>query len=126
MDFLRAGCGKGTALDALNDPAEKAARAAARELCRHVQARDTYRAAALLAKYEKDREGANRLLAQTMQAVSASLRRPGFDGLEADAAARLGRAAGEAARRIAANGNLRLALTLLAAEATAQDQSPLR
>ncbi len=116
----------GTALDALNDPAEKAARAAARELCRHVQAHDTYRAAALLAKYEKDREGANRLLAQTMQAVSASLRRPGFDGLEADAAARLGRAAGEAARRIAANGNLRLALTLLAAEATAQDQSPLR
>ena len=91
-----------------------------------MQARDTYRAAALLAKYEKDREGANRLLAQTMQAVSASLRRPGFDGLEADAAARLGRAAGETARRMAANGNLRLALTLLAAEATAQDQSPLR
>ena len=88
-----------------------------RELCRQAQARDTYRAAALLARYEKDKEGAARLLAQTLQAASASLRRPGFDGMDAPTAARLARAAGAAARRMAANGNLRLALTLLAAEA---------
>ena len=83
----------GAALDVLCDPEAKAARAAARELCRQAQARDTYRAAAL--------------------------RRPGFDGLEPAHAARLARAVGTAARRIAANGNLRLILTLLAAEATA-------
>ena len=107
----------GAALDAVNDPAVKAARAAARELCRQATARDTYRAAALLARYEKDKEGAARLLAQALQAASASLRRPGFDGMDAPTAARLARAAGAAARRMAANGNLRLALTLLAAEA---------
>ena len=101
------------------DPEAKAARAAARELCRQAQARDTYRAAALLANYERDREGALRLLGQATQAASAALRRPGFDGLEPAHAARLARAVGTAARRIAANGNLRLILTLLAAEATA-------
>lgn len=109
----------GAALDAMRDPAVKAARAAARELCRQAQARDTYRAAALLAKYEKDREGTGRLLSQTIQAAGAALRRPGFDGIDAPTAARLGRAAVTASRRIAANGNLRLVLTLLAAEITA-------
>ena len=109
----------GAALDVLCDPEAKAARAAARELCRQAQARDTYRAAALLANYERDREGALRLLGQATQAASAALRRPGFDGLEPARAARLARAVGTAARRIAANGNLRLILTLLAAEATA-------
>ena len=107
----------GAARDAGNAPPATAARAAARELCRQATARDTYRAAALLARYEKDKEGAARLLAQTLQAASASLRRPGFDGMDAPTAARLARAAGAAARRMAANGNLRLALTLLAAEA---------
>ena len=109
----------GAALDVLCDPEAKVARAAARELCRQAQARDTYRAAALLANYERDREGALRLLGQATQAASAALRRPGFDGLEPAHAARLARAVGTAARRIAANGNLRLILTLLAAEATA-------
>ena len=67
----------GAALDVLCDPEAKAARAAARELCRQAQARDTYRAAALLANYERDREGALRLLGQATQAASAALRRPG-------------------------------------------------
>src|SRR5699024_830158 len=102
----------GAALDAVNDPAVKAARAAARGLGPQATAGDTQRAAALLARYEKDKEGAARLRAQTLQAASASLRRPGFDGMDAPTAARLARAAGAAARRMAANGNLRLALTL--------------
>ena len=45
---------------------------------RQAQARDTYRAAALLANYERDREGALRLLGQATQAASAALRRPRF------------------------------------------------
>ena len=115
-EFLSAGR-RGAARARVTPPPAQAARAAARELCRQATARDTYRAAALLARYEKDKEGAARLLAQTLQAASASLRRPGFDGMDAPTAARLARAAGAAARRMAANGNLRLALTLLAAEA---------
>lgn len=111
----------GSALAVMNDPGVKAARAAARDLCRQAEVRDTYRAAALLAKYEKDKEGAARLLVQVRAAASASLRRPGFDGLSAPAAARLARAAGDAAKAMAANANLRLTLTLLAAAATAQD-----
>lgn len=111
----------GAALNVMRDPAVKAARNAARELCRHAESRDTYRAAALLAKYEKDREGALRLLSQTRTAASAALRRPGFDGLSAPAAARLARAAGDAMKAMASNANLRLTLTLLAAAATAQD-----
>ena len=61
------------------------------------------------------------LLVQTRTAASAALRRPGFDGLSAPAAARLARAAGDAAKAMAGNANLRLTLTLLAAAATAQD-----
>ena len=111
----------GSALAVMRDPAVKAARAATRDLCRQAETRDTYRAAALLAKYEKDKEGAARLLAQTRIAASAALRRPGFDGLSAPAAARLARAAGDAMKAMAGNANLRLTLTLLAAAATAQD-----
>lgn len=111
----------GSAIAVMQDPAVKSARAAARELCRQTEVRDTYRAAALLAKYEKDKEGVARLLVQTRTAASAALRRPGFDGLSAPAAARLARAAGDAMKAMAGNANLRLTLTLLAAAATAQD-----
>ena len=108
----------GAALRAMTDPPAKAARAAARELCRHVQSRDTYRAAALLAGCEKDREAAARLLEQAAAAAGAALRRPGFDGLQPERAAALGRAVQTAAAALSANANLRLTLTLLAAQAT--------
>ena len=109
----------GAALEAVRDPDTRAAAGAAADLARHVQAGDTYRAAALLAKYEKDRPGAVRLLAQARQLASAALRRPGFGGLDAPHAARLAQVSGEARSAVAANANLRLALCLLAARATA-------
>lgn len=106
----------GLCLKALTDPAAKAARAAARELCRQAQQQDVYRVQALLSGFEKDREGAQAVLWQTAQAASAALRRPGFDGLQPAAAARLLRAAGAASSALRANGNLRLALTVYGME----------
>jgi len=107
----------GLCLDALNDPAAKTARAAARELCRQAQQRDAYRVQALLAGYEKDKDGAAALLWQTQQAASAALRRPGFDGVQPDTAARLLCAVQGAQKALRANANLRLALTVLGVEA---------
>ena len=109
-------------LRAVTDPDAKAARSAARELCRQAEQQDTYRAAALLAGYEKDKEGAYALLWQAVQAASAALRRPGFDGLSPDAAARVVRAADHAVKVMRANGNPRLALTVCGIEMTQTDQ----
>lgn len=111
----------GTCLRALRDEKYKSTLAAARELCGHAAQHDTYRALALLTRYERDREGALLLLWQLGQLCSACLRRPGFEQLfsEAGAPARLSRAAAKARKNIAANGNLRLALAVLAGDATA-------
>lgn len=111
----------GTCLRACQDEACKSTLAAARELCACAAGHDTYRALALLARYKKDREGALLLLWQLTQLCSACLRRPGFGGLFADAAqpARVSLAAAAARQALAANGNLRLALAVLAGEATA-------
>lgn len=105
----------GSCLAAVRDPKLSAARENAAALCTLVQKADTYKAAALLARCEKDREAALELLRQTRLAASAALRRPGFAGLQPDRAAVLLDAAGKAMGAIRANGNLRLALALLAA-----------
>ena len=110
----------GLCLKALPDPAAKAARAAARELCRQAQQQDTYRVQALLAGYEKDKDSAAAVLWQATQAASAALRRPGFDGVQPDTAARILRAAEAACRAMKANGNLRLALTVCGMEMAAR------
>lgn len=110
----------GLCLKALTDPAAKAARAAARELCRQAQQQDTYRVQALLAGYEKDKDSAAAVLWQATQAASAALRRPGFDGVQPDTAARILRAAEAARRAMKANGNLRLALTVCGMEMAAR------
>ena len=95
----------GLCLKALTDPAAKAARAAAQ---------------ALLAGYEKDKDSAAAVLWQATQAASAALRRPGFDGVQPDTAARILRAAEAARRAMKANGNLRLALTVCGMEMAAR------
>ena len=110
----------GLCLKALTDPAAKVARAAARELCRQAQQQDAYRVQALLAGYEKDRDSAAAVLWQATQAASAALRRPGFDGVQPDTAARILRAAEAARRAMKANGNLRLALTVCGMEMAAR------
>ncbi|MFR4958929.1 MAG: hypothetical protein ACLTC5_09280, partial [Subdoligranulum sp.] len=81
---------------------------------------DTYRVQALLAGYEKDKDSAAAVLWQATQAASAALRRPGFDGVQPDTAARILRAAEAARRAMKANGNLRLALTVCGMEMAAR------
>ena len=110
----------GLCLKALSDPAAKAARAAARELCHQVQEKDTYRVQALLAGYEKDKDGAAAVLWQATQAASAALRRPGFDGVQPETAAQILRVAEKTRRAMKANGNLRLALAVCGMEMTKQ------
>lgn len=110
----------GTALRAYNDPAARAALAQAKELCGFAAQNDTYRALALLTKYERDREGFLALLWQLDQVCSAVLRRPAYGrsscgGVNTDTAARILQAGAEARRHVTANGNLRLAVALLAA-----------
>ena len=114
----------GTCLRAVEEDAARASRAAARELARQASQQDTYRAAALLAGYEKDREGALAVLWQLGQSAGAALRRPGFDGLQPDTAARVLRAAEAADRALRANGNARLALTICAIDLTQGVQNP--
>lgn len=107
----------GTCLRALQDERFAAVLAAARELCSLAAQGDTYKAYALLAKYEKDREGALLLFGQVAQLGSAAMRRPGFGGLpqnDPQAPRRMIEAAAEARRCTVANGNLRLTLAVLA------------
>ena len=110
----------GLCLKALPAPAAKAARAAARELCRQAQQQVTYRGQARLAGYEKDQVSAAAVRWLATQAASAALRRPGFDGVQPDTAARILRAAEAACRAMKANGNLRLALTVCGMEMAAR------
>lgn len=109
----------GTCLRANQDEKYKSTLAAARELCGHAANGDTYLALSLLTRYERDREGALLLLWQLCQLCSAALRRPGFWDLftnDPSRAARVSLAAAECRRAIAANGNPRLAVAVLAGE----------
>ena len=110
----------GTALRAYREADVRGALAQAKDLCGFAAQNDTYRALALLTKYERDREGFLSLLWQLDQVCSAVLRRPDYGqrqcgGLRPDAAAVILRAGAEARRAVAANGNLRLIVALLAA-----------
>ena len=119
LAFLYAGH-IGNALRAFTDAAARSALAQARTLCGYAAQNDTYRALALLTKYERDREGMLALLWQLDQVCSAVLRRPDYGaracgGLTPDRAAVILRAGAECRRTLAANGNLRLAAAILAA-----------
>ena len=111
----------GTALRAHTDAAQRTALAQAKALCGYAAQNDTYRALALLTKYERDRDGFLALLWQLDQLCSAVLRRPAYGqsecgGLTPAAAAAVLRAAAQARRAAKANGNLRLGVTVLAAK----------
>ena len=110
----------GTALRAYREADVRGALAQAKDLCGFAAHNDTYRALALLTKYERDREGMLALLWQLDQVCSAVLRRPDYGaracgGLTPDRAAVILRAGAECRRTLAANGNLRLAAAILAA-----------
>ena len=109
----------GNALRAFQDAAARTALARAKELCGYAAQNDTYRALALVTQYERDREGFLALLWQLDQVCSAVLRRPGYGascgGIRPEAAADILRAGAETRRAVTANGNLRLAVALLAA-----------
>ena len=66
----------GTALKSWNDPTAKAALGMAKTLCGYAAQGDTYRALALLTKYERDKDGFAALLWTLAQLCSAVLRRP--------------------------------------------------
>ena len=109
----------GNALRAFQDAAARTALARAKELCGYAAQNDTYRALVLVTQYERDREGFLALLWQMDQVCSAVLRRPGYGascgGIRPEAAADILRAGAETRRAVTANGNLRLAVALLAA-----------
>ena len=109
----------GNALRAFQDAAARTALARAKELCGYAAQNDTYRALVLVTQYERDREGFLALLWQLDQVCSAVLRRPGYGascgGIRPEAAADILRAGAETRRAVTANGNLRLAVALLAA-----------
>ena len=113
----------GTALKSWNDPPTKAALGMAKTLCGYAAQGDTYRALALLTKYERDREGFAALLWQLDQLCSAVLRRPAYGqeqcgGLTPEGAAKILRADAGARRSLQGNGNLRLNVAVLAGELT--------
>ena len=109
----------GNALRAFQDAAARTALARAKELCGYAAQNDTYRALVLVTQYERDREGFLALLWQLDQVCSDVLRRPGYGascgGIRPEAAADILRAGAETRRAVTANGNLRLAVALLAA-----------
>ena len=111
----------GTALKSWNDPAFKSALGMAKTLCGYAAQGDTYRALALLTKYERDKEGFTALLWQLDQLCSAVLRRPAYgqeqcNGLTPDAAAKILNADAHARKNLTGNGNLRLNVAVLAGE----------
>ena len=113
----------GTALKSWNDPPTKAALGMAKTLCGYAAQGDTYRALALLTKYERDKEGFAALLWQLDQLCSAVLRRPSYGqeqcgGLTPESAAKILRADAGARRSLQGNGNLRLNVAVLAGELT--------
>lgn len=112
----------GTALKSWNDPPTKAALGMAKTLCGYAAQGDTYRALALLTKYERDKEGFAALLWQLDQLCSAVLRRPAYGaeqcgGLTPDRAARILQVSAATRKTVTSNGNLRLAVAVFAAEA---------
>lgn len=113
----------GTCLRVVEDPDAKNALAAAKALCAQAAKADTYLVYAQLSGYERDKPGLQALLRQLTQLCSAVLRRPAYGeslgGLTPTQAALCLRAVATARRRMAANGNLRLLLALLAAGMTA-------
>jgi len=68
----------GKALQVFADADTRALLADAKKLLGHAAQQDTYRALALLTRYEKDREGFAALLWQLEQLCSAVLRRPAY------------------------------------------------
>ena len=113
----------GTALKSWNDPPTKAALGMAKTLCGYAAQGDTYRALALLTKYERDKEGFAALLWQLDQLCSAVLRRPAYGqeqcgGLTPEGAAKILQADAGARRSLQGNGNLRLNVAVLAGELT--------
>ena len=106
----------GSCLDAVQDAEVRTALQTARDFCKAAEQDDTYRAAALLAGLEKDRAAAQGVLRQACCLASGALRRPGYAGLAPKHAQRLLNAAARARDAIRANGNLRLTLTVFAAE----------
>lgn len=106
----------GSCLDAVQDSAVRTALQTARDFCKAAEQDDTYRAAALMAGLEKDRAVAQAVLGQACCLASGALRRPGYAGLAPKHAQRLLNAAAKAREAIRANGNLRLTLTVFAAE----------
>ena len=113
----------GTALKSWNDQTTKAALGMAKTLCGYAAQGDTYRALALLTKYERDKDGFAALLCQLDQLCSAVLRRPAYGqeqcgGLTPDDAAKILRADAGARRSLNGNGNLRLNVAVLAGEIT--------
>lgn len=105
----------GAALRGARDPAVKNALQRAKEISTCAGRRDIYRAQALLAAVEKDREGAKLLLEQLDRLCGAALRRPGFWGLAPERAAIVAQACGQAREAIGRNGNLRLILSVAGA-----------
>ena len=111
----------GKALQVFADADTRALLADAKKLLGHAAQQDTYRALALLTRYEKDREGFAALLWQLEQLCSAVLRRPAYGanacgGLQPDAAAAALQAIYSAKKDLSANGNLKLILAVLAAD----------
>lgn len=111
----------GVAKRCLSDEAGRARLADARALAGFAQKRDAYGALCVLSKYEKDRFAARDLLELLRGVCGASLRgAPAARSLlEARRAAHCAGAAQKALSQLSANGNAKLALTLLAARLTA-------
>lgn len=105
----------GSVLAAVRDPERQARLEAARALAAAAAKHDRYAAAVLLAGYEKDRPTAAGILEDLCALAAAGLRRPGLTGLSNAAAVRTVRCAEAALAQLNANGNTRLALSLLAA-----------
>ena len=111
----------GTAKKCLSGEEARARLADALSLAALAEKRDTYGALTLLVKYEKERFAALELLRLLRCACSASLRGSAAakSPLSPARAVLCAGAAHETAQRITANGNGKLALTLLAARLTA-------
>ena len=111
----------GTALKSWNDPTAKAALGMAKTLCGYAAQGDTYRALALLTKYERDKDGFAALLWTLDQLCSAVLRRPAYGqeqcgGLTPAGAAKILNADDRARKSLTGNGNLRVNVAVLAGE----------
>lgn len=111
----------GTAQKCLSEEEGRARLADALSLAAFAEKRDAYGALTLLTKYEKERFASLELLGLLRCACSASLRGSAAakSPLSPARAAFCAGAAQETAQRITANGNGKLALTLLAARLTA-------